>query len=322
MSINNSVNCCVPLSEKNVVTRQASLSPLAETDTGNSDKQARPAIESVLIGGELFSMGSADSPHLQDGEGPVRRVWVDAFKIAKTAVSNSDFQRFVETTGYVTDAQRAGSSFVFHLLMSETSAYNASGDAPWWLDVPGASWCHPEGPASTIDDRANHPVVHVTRADALHYCRWIGAQLPTEAQWEYAARGGLESQPYPWGAELMPQGEHRCNVWQGNFPNTNNAHDGYIATAPVNTYAANDYGLFNMTGNVWEWTADRFTYLHSPRPVKNPTGPLNGDKYVAKGGSYLCHASYCLRYRTSSRQSLPASVSTGNVGFRVVLNVE
>jgi len=313
----SSKKCCIPATNNDVVEIQE---PLSDINTHDGMKRVNPTIETSSIGGDWFMMGSTDSSHPEDGESPVRSVWVDEFRLSTTAVSNKDFHRFVDATGYVTDAQRAGSSFVFYLLIENAQTHTASGVAPWWLDVRGASWCHPEGPGSTIEDRGNHPVVHVTRHDALRYCQWAGARLPTEAQWEYAARGGMESKPYPWGAELMPQGRHHCNIWQGDFPSFNDANDGFIGTAPVNEYAANAYGLFNMTGNVWEWTADRFTNMHSPRSIKNPAGPLNGDQYVAKGGSYLCHASYCLRYRTSSRQALDASVSTGNVGFRVSLD--
>jgi hypothetical protein len=162
-------------------------------------------------------------------------------------------------------------------------------------------------------------VTHIARQDALAFCQWSGARLPTEAEWEYASRGGLAHQPFPWGIELEPDGVHRCNVWQGNFPTYNSLADGYDSTAPVTAYKPNGLGFYNMTGNVWEWMADRFTTLHPPRHTCNPKGPLNGSAFVAKGGSYLCHASYCARYRTSSRQSLSADTTTGNLGFRVAL---
>ncbi len=266
-------------------------------------------------------MGSADAPHPEDGESPVRSVWVDPFRLATTAVSNREFRYFVDATNYRTEAERAGSSFVFHLFLDNADTASASGVAPWWRDITGACWQSPEGPGSTIEDRWEHPVVHITRDDALQYCRWAGARLPTEAEWEYAARGGLASQPYPWGSALLPDGKHQSNIWQGDFPNTNTGDDGFQGTAPVREYTANAYGLFNMTGNVWEWVADRFTHMHSPRALKNPKGPLNGDRFVAKGGSYLCHESYCLRYRTSSRQALLAGVSAGNLGFRIAVDM-
>lgn len=281
---------------------------------------SRPA-DTACIGGEWFEMGSADAPHPEDGESPVRSVWVDQFRVATTAVSNREFRRFVDATNYRTEAERAGSSFVFHLFLENAHAAPASGVAPWWRDISGACWHSPEGSGSTVEDRWDHPVVHISRDDALQYCRWSGARLPTEAEWEYAARGGLASQPYPWGGELLPDGKHQSNIWQGDFPNTDTGDDGFQGTAPVREYTANAYGLFNMTGNVWEWVADRFTHMHSPRAVKNPTGPLNGNRFVAKGGSYLCHQSYCLRYRTSSRQALLTSVSAGNLGFRIAIDM-
>lgn len=262
-------------------------------------------------------MGSALSPHPEDGEGPVRRVWVDQFSIATTAVSNAEFQQFVEATNYVSDAERAGSSFVFHAFVENASGVPASAHAPWWRDTVGACWHAPEGAHSSISDRQTYPVVHISHNDAVAFCGWAGARLPTEAEWEYAARGGLSEQPFPWGAELVPGGVHRCNVWQGEFPHANTAADGYAGTAPVKHYEPNDFGLYNMTGNVWEWVADRFTHMHSPRQSRNPKGPLNGMQFVAKGGSYLCHESYCMRYRTSSRQALSANACAGNVGFRV-----
>lgn len=313
--------CCIPAGKTVVSIPTVSPSSIAGVSVSHTEA-APPDIKTVCIGDEWFNMGSTGSPHPEDGEGPVRKVWVDEFKMAIAAISNKQFHHFAESASYVTDAERVGSSFVFHLLLEDAQRHSASSVAPWWLDVHGANWRNPEGPDSSIEDRWDHPVVHVTRNDALQYCQWAGTCLPTEAQWEFAARGGLASQPYPWGAQLTPNGVHSCNIWQGDFPNKNDGVDGFVGTAPVTQYTPNLYGLFNMTGNVWEWVADRFTHMHSPRAVKNPTGPLNGERYVAKGGSYLCHESYCLRYRTSSRQALLASVSTGNVGFRVSLSVE
>lgn len=293
-----------------------------ETVKTHEHSSAAPSgIDSVSIGGEWFAMGCAQSPHPEDGEGPVRSVWVDQFGLATTAVSNREFQHFVDSTGYQTNAERTGSSFVFHLFSEHLQCAAASVVTPWWRDVSGACWHAPEGSGSSIKGRYDHPVVHVTRRDALQYCQWSGTRLATEAEWECAARGGLVSQPYPWGSELVPAGKHRCNIWQGNFPYVDTGEDGFAGTAPVRQYGANAFGLFNMTGNVWEWVADRFSSLHSPRRTKNPTGPLNGDRFVARGGSYLCHHSYCLRYRTSSRQALASDTSTGNLGFRVAFDV-
>lgn len=273
----------------------------------------------IALGDNGFEMGAYDSAYPEDGEAPVREVRVDAFEIATTAVSNREFQCFVQATGHVTFAERHGSSFVFDPAFEKPSANGVFAAAPWWRDVAGACWRAPHGVDSSLLDLWDHPVVHVTRDDALAYCHWSRTRLPTEAEWEYAARGGLSRQPYPWGDELLPDGLHRCNIWQGEFPFNNSGDDGFAGTAPVAQYLPNAYGLYNMTGNVWEWVADRFTRLHSPRPVRNPQGPLNGDRFVARGGSWLCHHSYCLRYRTSSRQALHAATSAGNLGFRVAV---
>lgn len=308
--------CCIPEGSPQTTHAKrvagAAIKPLPSSEHAWDGTTA-----SVHINGGWFDMGAADALYPEDGEGPVRKVWVDAFNLATTAVSNREFKQFVDVTNYVTDAERVGSSFVFHLFVKATHKSAVSSIAPWWCDLKGACWYAPEGKGSNIDDRMTHPVVHITRYDALRFCQWSGTQLPTEAQWEYAARGGLPSQDYPWGNELLVDGQHCCNIWQGNFPHTNTVEDGYVGTAPIDAFSANAFGLFNMTGNVWEWVADRFTRLHSTRPTRNPKGPLNGDAYVAKGGSYLCHESYCKRYRNASRQALADTVSTGNLGFRV-----
>tara|TARA_B110000285_G_scaffold122274_1_gene138232 strand:+ start:1726 stop:2694 length:969 start_codon:yes stop_codon:yes gene_type:complete len=273
----------------------------------------------VALGSGPFKMGANDGPHPEDGEGPTRQVTLDAFAIAPLAVTNAQFHRFVKETNYTTVAEQAETSFVFDMLVSDDITDRTSTiQAPWWCDISGACWHHPVGPkGKDISARLDHPVVHIALPDALAYCDWAGVCLPSEAQWEYAARGGLDAQPFPWGGVLELDGQHRSNVWQGTFPHTNIAQDGFIGTAPAQCYAPNGFGLYAMTGNVWEWTADRFTALHSPRPQTNPRGPLNGDRAVAKGGSYLCHASYCRRYRTSSRQALDPLTTAGNLGFRV-----
>ncbi|MFB3110802.1 MAG: formylglycine-generating enzyme family protein, partial [Gemmatimonadales bacterium] len=183
--------------------------------------------------------------------------------------------------------------------------------------VFGADWRHPEGPHSNINGHPDHPVVHISWYDALAYCTWEGMRLPTEAEWEYAARGGLEQKRYPWGDEREPDGQHRMNVWQGAFPNQNTVDDGYFGTAPVSAFRPNGYGLFNMTGNVWEWCSDWFSptfYANGSRD--NPTGPRSGDAKVIRGGSYLCHDSYCNRYRVAARTRNTPDSSTGNMGFR------
>jgi formylglycine-generating enzyme required for sulfatase activity len=273
----------------------------------------------VALGAGTFTMGADDGPHPQDGEGPSRQVTLDTFSIAPLTVTNAQFRQFVHETGYKTVAEHAGKSFVFDMLLPDEARERAPAlQAPWWCEIAGACWHLPEGShGKSITTRADHPVVHIALPDAQAYCDWAGLCLPTEAQWEYAARGGLDAQPFPWGDALEPDGNHRSNVWQGTFPHTNSAQDGFVGTAPAQSYTPNGFGLYAMTGNVWEWSRDRFTALHSPRPQTNPRGPLNGNRAVAKGGSYLCHASYCHRYRTSSRQALDPFTTAGNLGFRV-----
>jgi sulfatase modifying factor 1 len=269
-------------------------------------------------------MGSVD-PHAypKDGEGPVHEVILRPFAIDPYAVSNDRFEAFAAATGYVTDAERWGWSFVFEGLLPEAYPPTRSvAEAPWWRQVDGAQWRRPEGPHSDLSDRGGHPVVHVSHNDALAYCAWGGVRLPTEAEWEFAARGGLEGQAFPWGEELEPGGKHRMNVWQGDFPARNTAADGHFGTAPVDAFPPNGYGLHNTTGNVWEWTADWFDpgwYRVSPR--EDPRGPLAGERRAVRGGSYICHASYCRRYRVSGRSSNVPDDATGNLGFRVAADL-
>ena len=273
----------------------------------------------LRLAGGVFAIGSDDRwAYPEDGEGPVKEVEVSAFSIGAYAVSNADFSTFVERTGHVTDAERFGWSFVFAgVLPDDFPPTQGVVHAPWWRKVEGADWRHPEGPRSSIDGRLDHPVVHVSWHDANAYCAWTGTRLPTEAEWEFAARGGLERRAFPWGDELEPAGEHRMNVWQGTFPSHNTAADGFAGTAPVGAFRPNAYGLHNATGNVWEWTADRFHPAFRPHDRrKDPTGPPDGLSRVQKGGSYLCHHSYCRRYRVAARQGSTPDSSSGNVGFR------
>ncbi|MFJ9542254.1 formylglycine-generating enzyme family protein [Streptomyces sp. NPDC101225] len=275
----------------------------------------------VLLTGGTFRMGTDDPEGFRDdGEGPVREVTLSPFRIDPHAVTNASFARFVERTGYVTEAERFGWSFVFagFLPAALRRAAPRPEQTPWWCGVDGACWKAPEGPGSAVADRGDHPVVHVSWNDALEYCRWAGTRLPTEAEWEYAARGGLDQRRYPWGDELTPGGEHRCNIWQGRFPTKNTAEDGHPGTAPVDAYRPNGFGLHNMAGNVWEWCADRWGTDHGARPRTDPKGPGRGTSRVMRGGSYLCHRSYCNRYRVAARTSNTPDSSTGNLGFRTV----
>ena len=265
-------------------------------------------------------MGSNDPmAHPLDGEGPIRAVNLDEFLIDAVSVSNRRFARFVAATGYVTEAERCGSSFVFAgFLPNSGTTVARQTEAHWWIDVPGACWHAPAGPGSSVDGIADCPVVHVSWNDAEAFCRWAGGRLPTEAERECAARGGLVLKPYPWGDSLMPDGEHRCNIWQGRFPSDNTADDGFAGVAPVDAFPPNAFGLHNMVGNVWEWCADWFhPDFHRKGDLINPKGPETGIQRAIRGGSYLCHASYCFRYRVSARSSAPPMTTTGHMGFRL-----
>lgn len=267
-------------------------------------------------------MGTNDGKGFpQDGEGPVRRVGLSPFSIAPCATTNAEFSRFVDETGYTTEAEEFGWSYVFYgLLPTGARIKGTIGAAPWWKGVEGAFWREPEGPGSGIEDRMEHPVVHVSHNDALAYCAWAGVRLPTEAEWEFAARGGLKGKRFPWGNTLTPNGEHRCNIWQGDFPTRNTAEDGFVGTAPVGSYPPNGFGLYDVSGNAWEWCSDWFSatfHRDGGKAVReNPAGPPSGTARLIRGGSYLCHKSYCNRYRVAARSSNTPDSSTGNTGFR------
>lgn len=281
----------------------------------------------LYIPGGSTLMGTDDREGFPaDGEGPVHQVAISGFYMDECAVTNEAFGWFIRESGYVTEAERFGWSYVFHLFVSAATAEKVSQtpvQTPWWLVVEGADWSHPEGPDSGLEGRGDHPVVHITWNDAMAYCQWSGKRLPTEAEWEYAARGGLVQKRYPWGDELKPGGEHRCNIWQGKFPVKDHASDGYSGTAPAKSYQPNGYGLYNMSGNVWEWCADWFspTYYTSGE-TDNPAGPKHGSAKVMRGGSYLCHSSYCNRYRVAARNKNTPDSSSGNVGFRCVKSAD
>lgn len=259
----------------------------------------------VGLGPARFTMGEG-APWAVPGDGEDPRPGeVGRYALAATAVSNDDFAHFAEATGYRTEAEDYGWSFVFGgLLPDDFPATRGVAAAPWWRQVEGASWRHPEGPHSGLRDRGDHPVVHISWNDAVAYCAWVGGRLPTEAEWEWAARGGATT-TFPWGDELEPDGVHRMNVFQGTFPGGNTLADGWAGTCPVGSFEPNGFGLYNVVGNVWEWTADTF-------------GP---GTHVLKGGSYLCHVSYCRRYRPAARMGSTPDSSTGNIGFRIAAAV-
>ncbi len=275
----------------------------------------------VALSGGHFMMGTDDGVGFAgDGEGPAREVTVRPVLIDPVAVTNERFGEFVEATGYTTEAERFGWSYVFGGFLPTDLRQRSPRPqgAPWWCGVAGATWRRPEGPGSSMDGRRDHPVVHVSWNDVVAFCDWAGGRLPTEAEWEFAARGGLEQRMYPWGDRLRPRGEHRCNIWQGRFPERNTAADGFVGTAPATAYDPNGYGLYNMSGNVWEWCSDWWSTGFSRSPRVDPRGPDSGSARVMRGGSYLCHASYCNRYRVAARTSNTPDSTTGNVGFRCV----
>jgi len=236
----------------------------------------------------------------------------------------ADFARFVEATGYRTEAETFGFSAVFDVVVAADPAdiLDRPSGTPWWLGVRGADWRHPEGPLSDVVGRNDHPVVHISWHDAQAYRTWACRRLPTEAEWEYAARGGLDRRRYPWGDELLiTDGRWRCNIWQGSFPTANTVEDGWLMTAPVRSYEPNGYGLWQTIGNVWEWCDDIFDPLayqrSGQRTAATPTPPGPSPR-VLRGGSYLCHDSYCNRYRNSARSGNTPDSSMGNAGFRTV----
>ncbi len=293
--------CCSPSRDPGGPPSGRERSP-SGLDLGSGDPGSH---DLVSLGGGATRIGSDDVDHPE--EWPVREVLLAPYRIARTTVTNAEYAEFVAATGHRTDAEGYGWSFVFAgLLPSDFPPTRGVAEAPWWRQVHGADWSHPEGPHSGLDGRLDHPVVHVSRRDAEAYAGWRGGRLPTEAEWEHAARGGREGDPFPWGRELEPDGSHLMNVWQGTFPSEDTGADGWRGTCPVDAFPANGYGLHNTTGNVWEWTSGRWSDVD-----------LTG---VSRGGSYLCHASYCRRYRVSARLPQSADSSAGNVGFRIAMD--
>lgn len=275
----------------------------------------------VTIEGGTYLIGTNEVHLPNDGEGPARKVRVGPFAIDPFAVTNAGFGAFVEVTGYVTEAERFGWSYVFYaFLPDDFPPTQAVAAAPWWRRVEGACWRRPEGPDSGIDDRAGHPVVHVSWNDAQAFAHWAGGRLPTEAEWEVAAHGGPDPLRFPWG-QREPDDEsfQPCNIWQGGFPRTNSSADGFAGTAPVDAFGANGHGLYNMAGNAWEWCADRFRVrsLKSGGKARDRAAVQAGER-VLKGGSYLCHRSYCYRYRIAARSGNAADTTTGHIGLRLV----
>ena len=321
--INRNLNpCCVPSKQRAV------LLDLARRTEPVRERVTRGSLEEMVrLDGGPFLMGTESAEcFVQDGEGPVRKVVVDPFYVDRYPVTNERFAEFVDATEYRTEAERFGWSFVFRGDMAPEAISRLVTDtvleAPWWCKVSGADWRHPEGPDSSIHTRPHHPVVHVSWNDAVEFARWAGKRLPTEAEWECAARGGLEQKLYPWGDELTPGGKHLCNIWQGVFPTLNTAEDGFSGAAPVDAFPPNGFNLYSVTGNAWEWCADWFDPLfHTVSTRVNPIGPPGSAAKIIKGGSYLCHRSYCNRYRVAARTSNTPDSATTHMSFRCVRDV-
>lgn len=277
--------------------------------------------QAIIPSGE-FRMGDQSGDRNDgDGETPVHSVRLDQFSIDATTVTNDAFARFVGETEYRTEAELFGFSAVFHLALSapDEDVIGPAAGIPWWYGVEGADWRHPGGRESNLDGLGDHPVVHISWNDAAAYCEWSGRRLPTEAEWEYAARGGIGGAKYPWGDDEVSHGGWRANIWQGTFPVTNTCEDGYLTTAPVESFERNGYGLWQPIGNVWEWCSDWFDpSYYAESPAHSPQGPQSGTRRVLRGGSYLCHISYCNRYRNSARSHNTPDSSMGNTGFRTV----
>jgi formylglycine-generating enzyme required for sulfatase activity len=293
----------------------------------------------------------ADNQQARKDEYPKHKVSVDGFWMDTHEVTNAQFAQFVKATEYITTAERkpeweeikkqlppgtpkpaeevlVASSLVFTAPVQEVALNDVS---QWWSWVAGADWRHPEGPKSTIKGKDNYPVVHISWDDAVAYARWAGKRLPTEAEWEWAARGGLQNAVYPWGNEHIESGRMKANTWQGRFPNQNLEKDHFYGAAPVSSFAPNGYGLFDMAGNVWEWCSDHYRHdyyqtINKPEGVKNPTGPASSydpeeptiPKRLQRGGSFLCHDSYCSSYRVSARMKSSPDTGLSHTGFRCV----
>lgn len=308
--LNDKPSCCAP-------SRPATATAPARS---NSTGHATSLIDTVDIPGGRAETGT-DHPLLpDDGEGPLRTSRIAPFRMDRTAVTNARFAQFVTATGYQTDAERFGWSFVFYAMLPEAMATRGAVGVEWWRQVEGAFWRMPEGPGTDTSRREDHPVTHLSWHDAEAFARWAGGRLPTEIEWEHAARGGLSGKVYPWGDRAPDESEFLpCNIWQGTFPGHNLGTDGHLWTAPAASFEPNGYGLFNMVGNSWEWCADawRVRSLKKAARALNDTARLQNMRLM-KGGSFLCHSSYCHRYRVAARHGNTADTSTSHISFRVI----
>jgi sulfatase modifying factor 1 len=318
-------SCCSPSGGHRAGT--PARVPVSESATGSDPHEVPPGM--VVIPGGEFRMGGLDPDAFRgDGEGPVRNVSLSTYAIDATAVTNREFAAFVKDTGYQTDAEEAEWSFVFYALLHPQPRAAVSADfaaeAPWWLAVHGASWQAPYGPGSSVASQFDLPVVHVSWRDAVAYAAWTAKRLPTEAEWERAARGGLDQCRYPWGDKLTPDGRDQCNIWHGEFCEITNG-GGWLGPVPVRSFEPNGFGLYQTSGNVWEWCSDwwaRDWHAEERQETRrDPQGPLEGTARAIRGGSYLCHSSYCNRYRVAARTSNTPESSTGHMGFRCAVTL-
>lgn len=306
----NRLSCCTP----------SRNGPLPDQETFQAIASGATEARVHFSGGRSFV--GTNRPELpQDGEGPQRAVKLGPFWLDTYPVTNARFAAFVSATGYSTEAERFGWSPVFRGLLDQHALPHTSAGMPWWIRVDGACWHSPEGPGSSVAGRENHPVVHMSWADATNFAHWCGGRLPSEAEWEHAARGGLDDPKFPWGNAEPGERDIFANIWQGEFPNSNTLADGYLGTSPVASFRANGAGLFDMAGNVWEWTSDAFRVRSLGRQARERNALASRTKEkVLKGGSFLCHVSYCYRYRIAARSALTADSSASNTGVRVAYN--
>ncbi len=316
----------------------------ADTQTPQTPSLGEPPAPNMAwISGGTFLMGS--DRHYSE-EAPAHEVAVDGFWIDRFTVTNAEFARFVRKTGYVTVAEQAPDPEAYpgakpELLVPASTVFRApahrvdlSNHYNWWTYVPGASWRHPQGPGTSVEKKPDHPVVHVAWDDVSAYATWIGKELPTEAEWERACRGGVDGASFAWGEELYPDGRFMANTWQGEFPVENLEQDGYVGTAPVGRYPANGFGLHDMIGNVWEWTSDWYQdHGDQVSACCMPANPRGGaqetshdprdesaiPRRVMKGGSHLCAPNYCQRYRPAARMAHPVDTGTSHLGFRCIV---
>lgn len=303
-------DCCSSISRK-----QGAPDTVAAVQMSSRGRAA----ETVYIqGGDTF-VGTSSPVLSKDGEGPERQVTLGDFRLETETVTVSRFADFVAATGYITEAEKFGCSAVFAGLIGENrGAEQGVTSTPWWMRVDGATWNHPEGPQSSVEQRMDHPVTQVSWNDAMAFAAWVGGRLPSEAEWEHAARGSDRRRRFPWGDEEPSDEKIFCNIWQGRFPQENTVKDGFYGTAPARSFPPTESGLYNMAGNVWEWTADPFRIRSLSRDAKrrNEEARQHADK-VVKGGSFLCHVSYCYRYRIAARMGISPDSASSNTGFRI-----